>query len=245
VRHVSSILFVGAWALLVIRPGLAQVPETFENLQVLGNDVERRTLIETMRGFSFELGARCEYCHVGGPALDTIDFVSDEKASKRTARQMLRMTREINETQLSKLESSTLEVTCFTCHRGVLRPEPVESLMAAEIEANGLEAAVAHYRELRDENLEKGAYSFGVPPLNRLGERLLAEGKPQLAVAVLELNAEFHPDSAWLQDLLGDAYLQSGDRDQARAAFEKSLALSPENPRTREKLEALRKPDPR
>lgn len=237
---------IGPILLLAAAPAFSQIPDTFENLQVLPKDIDRRDLIETMRGFSFSLGARCEHCHVGGPALDTMSFASDEKDTKRTARRMLLMVRAINEEHIANLETKgKLEVSCFTCHRGVVRPEPIEAHVEATLSSSGLEAAIARYRALRKEQYGSGAYDFGVTPLNRLGESLLDSGNADMAAAVLELNAEFHPDSSWLHDLLGEAYFRTGDRERARASFEKSLSLNPENSRAKKRLEELRRQEPR
>jgi tetratricopeptide (TPR) repeat protein len=222
-------------------PAFSQIPEKFENLRVLPKDVDRRALIETMRGFSFALGVRCEHCHVGGPALDSMSFASDEKQAKRTARTMLEMVRAINEEHLAKIEGRhELDVSCFTCHHGVARPEPLENVVEEAIASSGLEAASNRYRELRGEYFGSAAYDFGVGPLNRVAEKLMEAGNAEAAVAVLRLNAEFHPDSAWLHYLLGEAYLQSGDRERARASYERSLELDGENPRVKQRLEELR-----
>src|SRR3990172_11429381 len=84
----SPLVFFGMAALVP-----AQIPEKFENLQFFPKDVERRALIDRMRDFSGALGVRCEFCHVGegGPELKNMDFPSDDKETKRTARRMLVM----------------------------------------------------------------------------------------------------------------------------------------------------------
>jgi len=58
-----------------------------------------------MRGFSFSLGARCQFCHAGkeGNKLDPMDFASDEKDTKKTARAMLRMVDTINQEYIAKM----------------------------------------------------------------------------------------------------------------------------------------------
>jgi hypothetical protein len=235
-----------SWLQLLLIPvsASAQIPEKFTNLKVLRVDIDRRALIETMRGFSFGLGVRCEYCHAGagGPDLEDMDFASDEKETKRVARRMLRMVGAINGEHLTDIgREHTLSVQCFTCHRGVARPESLEALVGRELETSGIDAAISRYRELRKEYYGSSSYDFGETSLNRLGERVLGAGKTKEAVAVLELNAEFHADSAWLLQLLGEAYLASGDRDKARRSFERALALFPENERLRKKLEELKK----
>ena len=233
-------------SLLVLLAGLAsradgQIPEEFTNLQVLPKDIERRALIETMRGFSFALGVRCEHCHVGGPMLEDVDFASDEREAKGIARRMLRMVEAINREHISPIRGGETIVQCFTCHRGIARPVTIESILEEVLEADGVEAVVARYRELRNDHYGRGSYDFRDIPLNRLGESLLGAGKAIEAISILELNAEFHADSAWIHQLLGEAYLASGDREKARAAFERSLAIAPENSAVKKRLEELEK----
>ena len=71
----------------------AQIPEKFENLRFFPTDIPRDSLLQVMRGFSFALGVRCQYCHTGGDAVSFqgVDFASDDKPQKRNARFMLRM----------------------------------------------------------------------------------------------------------------------------------------------------------
>ncbi len=85
-------------ALVLAAPLAAQLPDSFENLEVLPKDIGQRELIEVMKGFSGALGVRCQHCHVGeeGKPLSDFDFVSDERPAKDAARVMMRMTEKIN-----------------------------------------------------------------------------------------------------------------------------------------------------
>jgi hypothetical protein len=202
----SSIAFLLVLGTSALSP--AQIPENFENLQFFPKDMERRALIDRMRDFSGALGVRCEFCHVGegGPELLNMDFASDDKETKRTARRMLVMVAAIQNDYIANLgRAQSLQVGCFTCHHGVARPEPLEVVIGEVLESSGIEAAVDRYRSLRKEHYGSAAYDFGEAPLNRLGERLLRAEKREAALALLELNREFHPDSAWLRHLLEEA----------------------------------------
>jgi hypothetical protein len=186
----------------------AQIPDRFENLQIFAKDIGKRELLDAMRDFSFALGVSCEFCHVGegGPELRNMDFASDDKEAKRTARRMLVMVSAIQKDYLAALgKPRGIEVGCFTCHHGVPRPEPLEEVIEEAFDSAGVAAAVDRYRSLRKEHYGSAAYDFGEAPLNRLGEKLLREGKREEAAAFLELNREFHPDSAWLRHLLEEA----------------------------------------
>lgn len=222
-------------------PVSAQIPDEFTNLLVFPKDIERGELIGAMRNFSFGLGVRCEYCHEGGPSLDSIDFASDAKEAKKTARRMLTMVRTINDDHLSSIDRpDRLTVQCATCHHGVSRPESLESILRRELDASGLEGAMKRYRELRADYYGSFSYDFSDGPLNRVGESLMRSGQVELAIDVLELNAEYHESSAWLMGLLGEAHLANGDRDAARRSFERVLEINPDSSSASKALESLR-----
>ena len=103
----------------------APAPAKHKNLQVLPADISREQLFATMKGFAQGLGVRCSHCHVGeeGQPLSTYDFASDAKREKRVARAMLRMTMAINRDTLPAIaDLNDAHVTCFTCHRGAVKP---------------------------------------------------------------------------------------------------------------------------
>src|SRR5262245_48870567 len=119
---VVTILVPGA-ALLV----QAQIPSTFKNLKVLPKDISRPALVGQMRQIAGALGVRCGYCHAGGnpQTLEGVNFASDSLETKRVARVMMRMVREINSSLLPKTGRDTTRiarVNCFTCHHGARRP---------------------------------------------------------------------------------------------------------------------------
>lgn len=81
-----------------------------KNLQVL--KIPTSELIPTMRMFNASLGVRCDYCHVQG------NFASDDNPHKNVAREMIRMTQQIN----THFQGNANRVGCFTCHRGAAEP---------------------------------------------------------------------------------------------------------------------------
>ena len=83
----------------------AQMPDKFTNLQYFPKKISRQELMGNMRGFSFSLGVRCQFCHAGkdGNKLEQMDFASDEKDTKKTARAMLRMVDAINQEYIAKM----------------------------------------------------------------------------------------------------------------------------------------------
>lgn len=227
-------------AMLIAAPAAAQIPDTFTNLQTFSEDISRNELMAAMRGFSFALGVRCQHCHVGGPGLDTTDFPSDDKEAKRIARRMIAMVKSINEEHIAELpRADTLTVQCATCHSGVTRPVPIESIVATAIDAGGVDGASARYLELREEFYGSNSYDFSVGPLNRVAEGLLRAGEKQSAVDILELNSQFHDHSVWLSNLLGQAYLANEDQDAARKAFARSLEIDPNDRMAQKELDKL------
>jgi hypothetical protein len=104
---------LGCW--LTGAPALAQL----KNLQVLPKSTTREQIKELMKAQSRALDVECDYCH------DVPDMASDAKAEKKTARQMMKMTAEINEKWLKGMKDAEKNrVTCGTCHRGKTEPPP-------------------------------------------------------------------------------------------------------------------------
>ena len=100
--------------------------KVFRNVHWM-KDVSARTFIEIMDGgYSRALGVACTYCHV------ETDFASDEKRSKKAAREMQALHRGIND-QLRKLEHLDIPedrrlINCSTCHRGAIDPRSVSAI---------------------------------------------------------------------------------------------------------------------
>ena len=93
-----------------------------QNLQVLPKDMTTQQVQVLMRGVAAALGVECSHCHVGTSA----DRAKDDKPEKLKARKMLQMTNTINNDLLKGVgepaAAGAQKVTCFTCHRGVLKP---------------------------------------------------------------------------------------------------------------------------
>jgi len=250
---------VRKWAVVAIlaalsRPASAQIPEKFTNLQVVPKDTSRKELVWLMRGWASALGVRCGHCHTGGnpDTLEGVDFASDDKWEKRTARSMARMVRGLDADYMQKLESRPasasvkadpkVAVTCATCHRGLRRPETLDVLLDRVVRAEGAEAAVKTYKDLRKDYLGRGSYDFSERPINTVAEGLMRDQRAKDAAVLLEMGAELNPEASWLTHLLGEARLAEGDRKGALAAYERALALNPQNVATRKRLEELKAP---
>jgi hypothetical protein len=240
-------LLACAFALACV-PAWAQIPDTFKNLRVLPKDIAKPDIVGTMRGWATELGVRCTHCHVGPDNLQGMDFASDDKPTKRAAREMLRMVQSINAGTLKSLpprEAPRQAVSCVTCHRGAARPPLTlhEELVRAA-QAGG-PAALERYRELRRDHYADGQYDFGPRSLAIAADRLLDAGRADEALALARLAVEQHPDLGQLHALLGHILLEKGERAAAGEALRKALALDPQNVAAKRELERLeQKPKP-
>jgi hypothetical protein len=104
------------------KPQMAE--QVFKNVQLLrGIPVDE--FMDTMGMFSAALSLNCIDCHVT-ESVDTWDKFADETPLKRTTRRMMAMVNTINKENFSGVRS----VTCYTCHRGDMRPKIVPSLAA-------------------------------------------------------------------------------------------------------------------
>jgi hypothetical protein len=220
----------------------AQIPEKFENLQVLRREVPRTELVQRMREFSFALGVRCEHCHAEPSEGVANRFASDAKPAKAQARAMLRMVATINGTLLTQLPSHAspvVQVDCVTCHRGLPLPKTLQTTLFEVATIDGGPAAAARYRELRKTSLTSGQYNFGEWEINELARRLAQSSHVDAAVTMLETNAEFHPASADIDVLLGELHLKRGDTTGARARFRSALGKKPDHERAKLRLQEI------
>jgi tetratricopeptide (TPR) repeat protein len=216
--------------LLLPQPAAAQIPDKFTNLQVVRKDISKAELVMRMREIATELGLRCHNCHVGPDNLEGMDFASDEKPTKQAAREMLRMVESVGAvvSKLPAREEPRQGLGCFTCHRGAQRPpERLDVLLARTAQANGVEAALARYRELRREHASDGQYDFSPKSLGIAATRLSEAGRTDDAVALARLNVESHADVSLAHSQLGQLLLRKGDREAALQSFQRALKLDP------------------
>lgn len=213
-------------------------PQNPENLKVL--EVSGSRLGAIMRGMTGALGVRCQHCHVNNGDdngnLATFDFASDEKPAKEKARLMLQMVMEINTTLLAGLselgvvEEDRLAVNCTTCHRGSTRPVMIQDVISETMAADGVDAAEAKYRELRERFFGGFVYDFRPRPIARLAEGMAADGTVDEAVQLLEMSLDFWPEDADTYVSLGQVLLRGDRTEEAISAWERAQGLmSPED----------------
>jgi hypothetical protein len=91
---------------------------------------------EIMEGWAGSLGVHCNACHTADPnnvgpnGRPRMNFADDSKPEKAMARIMCTMTQDINKNyvakvmEMDKMDTPAAPVSCGTCHRGHLDPEP-------------------------------------------------------------------------------------------------------------------------
>lgn len=131
-RKIKAMLLIAVFAIT----GIAATHAPFKqgrNLKVLPKDISDQKLDSIMQSYNKALGVNCEFCHVKVKSImfgkpDSLDYASDKEPMKENAREMMRMTIEINSKHFYFDKNEKPEylktVTCKTCHRG--EPFPPE-----------------------------------------------------------------------------------------------------------------------
>ena len=221
-----------------------QIPDTFTNLQTLPKTISKQELVTAMRGYVFALGVRCDHCHAAGKTPGSMDFASDEKPAKLTARTMIHMTQDINRNYVASLNPPRT-VECVTCHRGSTDPRTLQAIVSETLEHDGLDAAVTRYRDLRKQNYGNGKYDFSETTLNLVSESLLRQGKAKDAAGIMELNSEVNsPLTRWGYGCLAMAHQANKENQKAELDFEKILELDPKDEWAAGQLKSLRAAKP-
>lgn len=173
-KLIAIVLSVPFFAALIFRtqPTAAQTqtppPQTqvetagqkFKNIKVL-NDMPADQLGKVMNLMSASLGIKCSFCHI------VDEWAKDDKKEKGTAREMMKMTLEINK---GHFEGKT-EVTCATCHGGREHPLSVPNLMPPAPEERPAQPAV---KPTMDQILDKYvAASGGAAALQKITSRTI------------------------------------------------------------------------
>ena len=149
-------------------PADVRAEEFYENIQVM-NGKPADQIRASMSALEATLGVHCGYCHVSG------DNAADTPL-KQTARRMMRMVRDINETTFGGRNV----ITCATCHAGSTQPATFAPVgggrqMPPEIAAAGM---------LGEETPLEG----DTPAVDQLIDRYLAAvGGPQAVQGITSL----------------------------------------------------------
>lgn len=111
-----------------------------------------------------------------------------------------------------------------------------ELLLIAKLQ--GTAAALRHYDELKKTTNVDPKAAEGM--MNGLGYRLLYSGNEAAAIEVFQRNVRDFPQSANVYDSLGEAYMNTGQKELAIQNYEKTLQLNADDPNAVERLKKLK-----
>ena len=226
------------------RGGGPQVPAP-KNLQFFPKDMTGQQILPIMQNFNAALGVNCTYCHNSEPPVDNPknDFASDEKETKKKARVLLTLARDINmklQSELGKPANQLTNVQCVTCHRGVAIPKQLTAIVMETAAKDGVANALKQYQDLRKQYYGAQAYDFSDLTLFNAANQSLAANKPDDAIAFAQLNLAFHATSARSYQVLSQAYQRKNDKDKAIQALEKAAEIDPMNQGFKNQLQQLK-----
>ena len=212
-----------------------------KNLKVLPKTTTEEELHTIMRGYASALGVGCAYCHVQKPD-HSFDFPADDKRTKKVAREMMKMSMNINATTLAKLPdrpTPAVDVSCMTCHRGLTRPKSLGDEIVESLDKGGLDSARVTYDRLHAKYYGRAAYDFGEPSLTLKAIMLTSAKRYQTALDVLKLNEEQFPNSANGSVNRGDVHLAMGDTTAAIADYREAASRDSTNMAAKFRLRSL------
>jgi hypothetical protein len=245
---VAALLFTASLASAQTAPAAggqrAGGPPPITNLQILPKGSSREQVLTTMAAFTAALGVNCSYCHVQEGRGGRNDMAADDKPTKKAARAMMLLAREINAKlpeAVGKSADSTTRVGCATCHRGVPIPKQMTDIMTEAAASGGAAAGIAKFKEFREKFYPGQSYDFGETTMIMMSQRANTSGKADDALAYLQANLEYFPESARTYAGIAQIKNAKGDKAGAIAALEKVVELDPNNAQAKAQLEALKK----
>jgi tetratricopeptide (TPR) repeat protein len=214
------------------------------NLQIFPKDAPREQVLASMQAFTQSLGVQCSYCHVFEGRGGRNDMASDEKPTKKAARGMMLLAREINSKlpeAVGKGADATTRVGCATCHRGVPIPKQIADIVTDAAASGGATAGLAKFKDLRTQFYGGQSYDFSEGSLILIAQRANTANKADDALAYLNANLEYFPKSARTYVTMAQVKNAKGDKPGAIAALEKAVELDPNNAQAKAQLETLKK----
>ena len=240
---IGLVLFAASLAAAQGPTGGAQAEEPMTNIQVFPKGSTRAQVVQTMNAFNESLGVKCDYCHVlEGPG-GRNDFASDEKRTKRVARQMFLFRDQINAMLpivVQKDSASVTRVLCRSCHVGLPIPKQTTEILGDAEKAGGTTASLAKFKELRAQFYGTQSYDFTDSPLLTMAQRATAAKRLDDAMTYLQANLEYHPKSARTYMAIAQAKNARGDRAGAIKDLEKAVEFDPTNNQAKTELQKLK-----
>jgi dienelactone hydrolase/predicted negative regulator of RcsB-dependent stress response len=106
----------------------------------------------------------------------------------------------------------------------------------SELGRRGFSHAADVYAAMRK---EKSDFKLNETAVNSWGYELTADNHLPEAIDLFKLNVQIYPDSGDAFDSLGEAYMESGQKQLAIESYKKSLEKAPMNENAKEKLKEL------
>ena len=120
---IVSLLFA---AMISMSFGITSDEPIYKNLKVLPKNINKMQMDSVMKHFTVSLNVKCNFCHTYNQELKAMDYASDANKHKGVAREMMKMTTQLNEKYFDVKDKTKLnayqEVTCYTCHNGKVHP---------------------------------------------------------------------------------------------------------------------------
>lgn len=121
----SAVVLVSATSM---KQNKTEEEKKFKNLKVLPKNITEKQLDAVMDNWKLSLGVQCGFCHSRNEETKKMDWALDAKPEKEMARQMYRMTSDINKKYFKAGKDSVgmvmeMGVNCNMCHKGGAHPE--------------------------------------------------------------------------------------------------------------------------
>ena len=156
---------------------------------------------------------------------------------------MIQMVSNINNVYLVQLHgdsSSSMRVSCMTCHHGNAVPILLEDKLKKTFDRYGIDSTLKQYSVLREQFYGGFTYNFKEGTLVRLAELISGDTtKLSAAIRVLKLNIELYPSFAFSYARLAGIYEAAGNSASAVESYEQALKLDPNNRMAKMRLERL------
>jgi pimeloyl-ACP methyl ester carboxylesterase len=119
--------------------------------------------------------------------------------------------------------------------RRVVFPDPERTLRKILLE-KGIDSTISHYNKLKADYPKD---LLREKLLNSLGYAALNKGDYKGAIKLLSLNVQRYPNSYNVYDSIAEAYLKSGNKDEAIKNYQRSYKMNPGNAHAKKMLEQL------
>jgi hypothetical protein len=218
-----------------------QIPDKFTNLQVLPKDITRDALVARMNNVRAATGLRCTDCHAG--SMPALDFASDEKDLKKTAREMFRMVADINAkiTSIGRTLDARSRVGCSTCHHGISKPRTLQAELMNAYDARGIDSTKTLFKALRTRFYGRNTYDFSDMSVGNIADEIASRPERRAdAIAFLQTQLEVAPQSAGAYMGIARIHVAAGDTVQAVAVLTRGAEVDPQNRQLQQMLNALK-----